>query len=82
MNAPTTDLPRFGREREARAVLGGISRERLRQLINAGTITPYKLNKRLRLFDLKKALSRRNMPGAPGTKEVAKQLARWKKLLA
>ena len=36
----------------------------------------------MRLFDLKQALSRRNMPGAPGTKEVAKQLARWKKLLA
>jgi argininosuccinate lyase len=35
-----------------------------------------------RLFDLKQALSRRNLPGAPGTKEVAKQLARWKKLLA
>ena len=36
----------------------------------------------MRLFDLKQALSRRNMLGAPGTKEVAKQLARWKKLLA
>jgi len=35
-----------------------------------------------RLFDLRQALSRRNLPGAPGTKEVAKQLARWKKLLA
>jgi argininosuccinate lyase len=35
-----------------------------------------------RLFDLKQALSRRNLPGAPGTKEVARQLVRWKKLLA
>ena len=35
----------------------------------------------MRLFDLKAALGRRNLPGAPGTKEVAKQLARWKKLL-
>ncbi len=36
----------------------------------------------LRVFDLEQALARRNLPGAPGKKEVAKQLARWKKLLA
>jgi argininosuccinate lyase len=36
----------------------------------------------LALFDLHKALSRRNIAGAPGTNEVRKQLARWKKLLA
>jgi len=35
----------------------------------------------LRLFNLKGALGRRNLVGAPGTKEVKKQLARWKKLL-
>ena len=34
-----------------------------------------------RLFDLKQALSRRNLAGAPGTREVARQLARWKKAL-
>ncbi len=34
-----------------------------------------------RLFDLKQALSRRNLPGAPGTREVARQLAKWKKAL-
>ncbi len=33
-------------------------------------------------FDLKKAMSRRALTGAPGTKEVARQLARWKKTLA
>ncbi len=33
------------------------------------------------VFDLKKAMARRNLTGAPGTKEVAKQLARWKQLL-
>jgi argininosuccinate lyase len=32
-------------------------------------------------FDLGKAMARRNITGAPGTKEVAKQLARWKKAL-
>jgi argininosuccinate lyase len=36
----------------------------------------------LGVFDLKRAMSKRNVPGAPGTKEVAKQLTRWKKLLS
>ncbi|HEV2392767.1 MAG TPA: argininosuccinate lyase [Verrucomicrobiae bacterium] len=36
----------------------------------------------LEVFDLYKALGRRNLPGAPGTREVCRQLARWKKLLA
>src|ERR1035441_7579509 len=35
----------------------------------------------LRVFDLKQALARRQATGAPGTKEVRKQLARWKKRL-
>jgi len=35
----------------------------------------------LTIFDLQHAMAKRNLPGAPGTKEVAKQLARWKKLL-
>jgi len=33
------------------------------------------------IFDLKRAMARRNLPGAPGTREVTKQLARWRKLL-
>jgi len=33
-------------------------------------------------FDLTKAMARRNLTGAPGTKEVAKQLARWRRQLA
>jgi argininosuccinate lyase len=36
----------------------------------------------LGVFDLKRAMARRNVVGAPGTKEVMEQLARWKKLLA
>jgi argininosuccinate lyase len=36
----------------------------------------------LDVFNLKRAMARRNITGAPGTKEVTKQLARWKKLLA
>jgi argininosuccinate lyase len=30
------------------------------------------------VFDLKRAMAKRNLTGAPGTKEVAKQLARWR----
>lgn len=36
----------------------------------------------LGVFDLKTAMNRRNLTGAPGTKEVAKQLARWRKQLS
>ena len=34
------------------------------------------------VFDLTRAMAKRNLPGAPGTKEVAKQLGRWRKLLS
>jgi argininosuccinate lyase len=33
------------------------------------------------VFNLKSAMARRNITGAPGTKEVEKQLARWHKQL-
>jgi argininosuccinate lyase len=36
----------------------------------------------LGVFDLKQAMAQRNLTGAPGAKEVSKQLARWRKLLA
>jgi argininosuccinate lyase len=36
----------------------------------------------LGVFNLKTALAKRNLTGAPGTKEVAKQLARWRKQLS
>jgi argininosuccinate lyase len=36
----------------------------------------------LAVFDLKTAMAKRNLTGAPGTKEVAKQLAKWKKVLS
>jgi len=35
----------------------------------------------LGVFDLTRAMAKRNVPGAPGTKEVARQLERWRKLL-
>jgi len=34
------------------------------------------------VFNLKRAMERRNLIGAPGTKEVARQLERWRKVLA
>ena len=36
----------------------------------------------LGVFNLKTAMAKRNLTGAPGTREVAKQLARWRKQLA
>jgi argininosuccinate lyase len=33
------------------------------------------------IFNLQQAMARRNLTGAPGTKEVAKQLAKWRKLV-
>ena len=35
----------------------------------------------LQVFDLKRALAQRNLLGAPGTKAVRRQLARWRKIL-
>ena len=34
------------------------------------------------VFNLPRAMAKRNLTGAPGTKEVAKQLARWRKQLS
>jgi argininosuccinate lyase len=36
----------------------------------------------LGVFDLQRAMAKRNLVGAPGTKEVAKQLARWREQLS
>jgi argininosuccinate lyase len=36
----------------------------------------------LGVFNLKSAMAKRNIIGAPGTKEVTKQLARWRKQLS
>jgi len=36
----------------------------------------------LKVFDLRRALARRELTGAPGTREVRRQLARWRRLLA
>jgi argininosuccinate lyase len=36
----------------------------------------------LGVFDLQRAMGKRNIIGAPGTKEVARQLARWRERLS
>ena len=36
----------------------------------------------LGVFDLQRAMARRNLVGAPGTKEVRRQVAKWKRALA
>ena len=36
----------------------------------------------LGVFDLQRAMAKRNITGAPGTKEVAKQLAKWRERLS
>jgi len=36
----------------------------------------------LGVFNLQRAMAKRNLTGAPGTKEVAKQLARWREQLS
>jgi argininosuccinate lyase len=36
----------------------------------------------LDVFDLERAMSKRNLTGAPGTKEIAKQVARWREQLS
>ncbi|HVM50565.1 MAG TPA: argininosuccinate lyase [Candidatus Acidoferrum sp.] len=36
----------------------------------------------LKVFDLSRALARREMPGAPGTRELRRQLARWREALS
>jgi argininosuccinate lyase len=36
----------------------------------------------LGVFDMQRAMAKRNLTGAPGTKEVAKQLARWREQLS
>jgi argininosuccinate lyase len=35
----------------------------------------------LRVFDARRSLSRRELPGAPGPRQVARQIARWEKAL-
>lgn len=71
--------------RQAHHVVGAVVAhcEKTSKALNELTVTEYrKFSDRfgddiLEVFDLKKALQRRQLTGAPGTKEVAKQLAKW-----
>jgi len=52
------------------------------QSVNPVTGTKFFGRDALGVFDLKRAMAKRNLTGAPGTKEVAKQLARWRAQLS
>jgi argininosuccinate lyase len=75
--------------RKAHHVVGAVVAlaERLRRPLNEITLAELKSVDKifgrdaLQVFDLKRAMAKRNQTGAPGTKEVAKQLARWRELL-
>jgi argininosuccinate lyase len=52
------------------------------QSVNPMTGAKYFGRDALGVFNLKTAMAKRNLTGAPGTKEVAKQLARWRAQLS
>ena len=60
---------------ESRTSLNGLTIEQLRSV--DGNFA----EDALKVFDLKHAMAQRNFIGAPGTREVKKQLARWRKVL-
>ncbi len=76
--------------RQAHHVVGAVVAlaERLNKPLNGLTLAELQsVDKRfgpdaLKVFNLKRALAQRNLAGAPGTKEVQKQLARWRKRLS
>src|SRR5271169_3662379 len=51
-------------------------------LMELQTVNPTFGRDALGVFNLKTAMAKRNLTGAPGTKEVAKQLARWREQLS
>jgi argininosuccinate lyase len=51
-------------------------------LAEAQSVDPALDRQALATLDLKRSLARRNLPGAPGSKEVARQIAWWKKRLS
>jgi argininosuccinate lyase len=76
--------------REAHHVVGTVMAlaERQQQPVNLWTLAELRrVDKRfgadaLAVFHLETALAKRNSTGAPGTKSVRQQLARWRKILA
>jgi argininosuccinate lyase len=76
--------------RQAHHVVGGVVAlaERLGKRLNQLTLDELQSVDQhfgadaLQVFDLRQALALRALPGAPSPREVRKQLARWKRLLA
>jgi argininosuccinate lyase len=76
--------------RQAHHVVGAVvaHSEKTGQALNELSVADYRQfsdlfgNDVLATFNLKKAMQRRKLTGAPGTSEVAKQLARWQGLVS
>jgi argininosuccinate lyase len=76
--------------REAHHVVGAVvaRAEKARKGLNQLTLEELQAEETLfgrdalEVFDLKRAMTKRNLPGAPGNREVARQLAKWRKALA
>jgi len=64
-----------------RAILGTLESERL-TLEELQSVDKLFAGDALKVFDLKHAMAQRNILGAPGTREVRKQLARWRRILS
>ena len=75
--------PHFQAEHAVLVALAEKSGQRLNELSLAQLRSVEKsfTNDALKVFNLKKALALRKGTGAPGTREVHRQLARWKNLL-
>lgn len=76
--------------RQAHHVVGSIiaKAEKMGKPLNKLTLAELRSEEKtfgrdaLRVFHLERAMARRNLKGGPGTREVAKQLARWRTLLS
>jgi argininosuccinate lyase len=81
------DLEDFGRAKLTRSSTLVAYAEKNRKALNQLTLAEYqKIDAQfgedtLAVFELKAAMERRSLVGAPGTREVRAQLARWRKLL-
>jgi len=76
--------------RQAHHVVGSIiaKAEKMGKPLNRLTLAELRSEEKtfgrdaLRVFHLERSMARRNLKGGPGTREVAKQLGRWRKLLS
>jgi argininosuccinate lyase len=76
--------------RQAHHIVGAVVAlaEKNRKLLNQLTLAEFKSvdpafgRDALGVFDLSRAMSKRNLTGAPGTREIARQIGRWREQLS